>query len=521
MKTIITTMLLITLLPFVLAGNFTINAQDIDTLNPIQNFSAVINYESPPIIDLWEDLSGTDTGNWVGTDIVLSLLCEQEGCYTGIYGGNKFGFFNFSNGIWENLTYTTIAGTNLRIRGIIRYNDTTLYLATENGGRILRYNLNNNTVDLILTTTDGIENLRAIDIINDTLYFGGTYSSSSASQLFSYNVTSSTFNNLSGVDTSDWASNTGILSISVYNDIAIYTGLAAGKFGVYNPQTNVWSDLSATDTGDWVGTSAVNSVFAYSDTAVYTGLAAGKFGVYNPQTNVWSDLSATDTGDWVGTSAVNSVFAYSDTAVYTGLAAGKFGVYNPQTNVWSDLSATDTANWVGTSNLFSVFAYNDTMVYTGLASGKFGVYNPPIQGQEITLNYQTSSFEVVTDILNNQNIIANITIESQLYSSRTYMDYDTSNNLTAILTLSPVPFEGWNFDLFDEDNNQTFHLFLAVMLGIALLVYITRSDLLMILGFIFYLFSGVGLYFMGINLIISIAIIIIGISFLSMIENKG
>jgi len=474
MKTIITTMLLITLLPFVLAGNFTINAQDIDTLNPIQNFSAVINYESPPIIDLWEDLSGTDTGNWVGTDIVLSLLCEQEGCYTGIYGGNKFGFFNFSNGIWENLTYTTIAGTNLRIRGIIRYNDTTLYLATENGGRILRYNLNNNTVDLILTTTDGIENLRAIDIINDTLYFGGTYSSSSASQLFSYNVTSSTFNNLSGVDTSDWASNTGILSISVYNDIAIYTGLAAGKFGVYNPQTNVWSDLSATDTGDWVGTSAVNSVFAYSDTAVYTGLAAGKFGVYNPQTNVWSDLSA-----------------------------------------------TDTANWVGTSNLFSVFAYNDTMVYTGLASGKFGVYNPPIQGQEITLNYQTSSFEVVTDILNNQNIIANITIESQLYSSRTYMDYDTSNNLTAILTLSPVPFEGWNFDLFDEDNNQTFHLFLAVMLGIALLVYITRSDLLMILGFIFYLFSGVGLYFMGINLIISIAIIIIGISFLSMIENKG
>jgi len=385
---------------------FEITAEDVFDSSSLSNFSASFYREYIDTLgtNVWSDLSATDTGDWVGISVIRSVDVLDGKVYTGIDTG-KFGVYDPNTNVWSDLS------------------------ATDTGDWV------------------GTSNIRSVAVFDGKVYTG-----LSSGKFGVYDPNTNVWSDLSATDTGDWVSSSGVNSIA-FLDGKVYTGIDTGKFGVYDPNTNVWSDLSATDTGNWVGSGTVTSVAVF-DGKVYTGISGGSFGVYDPNTNVWSDLSATDTGNWVSSTSVNTLTVF-DGKVYTGLSSGKFGVYDPNTNVWSDLSATDTGDWVSSTSVNTLTVF-DGKVYTGLSSGKFGVYSPYYQ-ELIIDNYSlsTTNGTINTNISSSLGDLYNLTVssnESGGYFNVSYLDYNTSSSLLAVLS----QFRGSAFDAYTGNPLSTF-----------------------------------------------------------------
>jgi len=352
------------------------NVFDLKIVGGSVEFDYILDPFTGPSGGAWINLSGNDTGDWVGTSNVLSVAVNPNDnlVYTGLASG-KFGMYNHSNGVWMNLSANDTgdwAGTSVVYSVAVNPNDNLVYTGLALG-KFGVYNHSNGVWTNIVGT--GISSVNSVAVNpNDNLVYTGLGSGN----FRKYNNSNGVWMDLSANDTGNWAGTTHVISVAVNtNDNLVYTGLSSGKFGVYNNSNGIWMDLSANDTGDWAGTDAVNNVAVNTNNnLVYTILDSGKFGVYNHSNGVWMDLSGNDTGNWAGTEGVFSVAVNTnDNLVYTGLDSGKFGVYNNSNGVWMDLSGNDTGNWAGTNGVTGVATNpNDNLVYTGLDSGKFGVY---------------------------------------------------------------------------------------------------------------------------------------------------
>ncbi|HLC58504.1 MAG TPA: LamG-like jellyroll fold domain-containing protein, partial [Candidatus Nanoarchaeia archaeon] len=282
------------------------------------------------------DLTGTDTGNWLGTNGVASMAYDPLNNMTYIGGSTgSFGVYNRT----ENVTHSLSA--------------------TDSGNWI------------------GTRALQAMvfDINKSLVYFAGGTATFGV-----YNRTTNISTDLRATDTDDWILTSGFRGLA-YDPVhfALYQGIVSGKFGSYSRETNVSTDLSATDAGDWVGTNAVfATTYVVNGNRTYTGIGAGRFGAFNGTTGAWDDLSATDGGTGIG--SANSVLALAyDTSrdlVYLGVTLGNFLVYNRTANQITNLTTTDPSDWISTSG-FLALAFDDrrNLIYMGLASGKIGVYN--------------------------------------------------------------------------------------------------------------------------------------------------
>src|SRR3989344_5244673 len=182
-----------------------------------QNTFLEFNYIVDPIpfpVEVWTDLSATDTANWVGTTNVQGVAVSSVDnlVYTGLDSG-KFGVYNSTSNVWSDLSAT----------------DTSDWVGTTNAQAI---------------AISSVDNL--VYTCHDSGKFGV------------YNSTSNVWTDLSGEDPSNWVGTSEVMGVAVSSiDNLVYTAHRDGKFGVYNITSDVWSDLSATDTSDWVSTTVV------------------------------------------------------------------------------------------------------------------------------------------------------------------------------------------------------------------------------------------------------------------------
>ena len=162
--------------------NVTIEVWNVDTDTLVFNATSVSN--------VWSDLSGTDTGDWMSTSIVLGVTYDSNNdlVYT-IASSGKFGVYNRTSNIWSDLSGT----------------DTGDWMSTS----------------VVFGVT--------YDSNNDLVY------TIAASGKFGvYNRTSNIWSDLSGTDTGDWMSTTYIFGVTYdSNNDLIYTVADSGKFGVY------------------------------------------------------------------------------------------------------------------------------------------------------------------------------------------------------------------------------------------------------------------------------------------------
>ena len=104
---------------------------------------------------VWMNLSGNDTGDWVGTDAVSGVAVNTNDnlIYTVLFSG-KFGVYNHSNGVWTNLSESDTgnwAGTE-RVYGVaVNTNDNLVYTALDLG----KFGVYNHSAPTPDTTTSG------------------------------------------------------------------------------------------------------------------------------------------------------------------------------------------------------------------------------------------------------------------------------------------------------------------------------------------------------------------------------
>jgi hypothetical protein len=220
-------------------------------------------------------INGSGFGRYNASSNTVKYLLKLNGVLTTAYTINKlvyigavggqFYVYNITSGIATDLSGTD-TGDWLGTKSItnIKYaNNESIYLVAESG-RFGRYNASSNILtDLSATDTGNwigtINSLHALLIENSTesIYVGGD-----GGKFGRYNYTSNILTDLTSTDTGNWIGTSSTIYDFSLHDNTIYAAIGNGKFGAFNFPINFIPVISAV--------TIIPSIPEYNDTLTFT-----------------------------------------------------------------------------------------------------------------------------------------------------------------------------------------------------------------------------------------------------------
>jgi surface protein len=189
------------------------------------------------------DLTSSDTGNVFTGNRINNLIVTNNGLVLiGLdnVANNNFGVYNPDTNVWSDFS-SSVSSNGIESMAYDSNNDIT-FLGFANG-YFGSWNVQTETYNLLINTGTSPINDKYVsglvfDESNNLVYLGmgisPTNSYNCDGSFGYYNLTSNTYTDLSTRDPDDWASNYCVNSLSIDEELAIYTSLDSGRFGVYN-----------------------------------------------------------------------------------------------------------------------------------------------------------------------------------------------------------------------------------------------------------------------------------------------